>query len=599
MAMNFPHLPRGIQIAIGAVCAFLAAIVIFLILMTSSAFGTPVTNWALGVWGPDGASVSRAHTRFPGITTFVFRDFRAPETAEISGGTVSVNPFGFIPGLSWVSRADAENGYIALSPGGPEDGDDFSLRKLRALIDEVSVREIDVRYTRKDVTNVIAISTASGSLRSGALHIDAAGGGSTLHFEGSAESSTLASLSGRLQLTGDNFADFAWLAGFAAPDTPPYDAVADITIGGRLWTFDFQPETMIGDSDLSGPLTLRFGEGTPVIDGDLRSANLDFDDLGIVFGVPIGVGTDETVGEEQIRARRILDESGRLIPNAVIDFTRLDAVDGNVKFHADQVSDAIFDIRGLKLEFQIDGRVVRAPVLELSFAEGQLSSYVTIDGSQSPAMTTAEGELTGVPFRNLAAEPYLRGTAFGQFKLEGRGDGFREAAASLNGRLSVWSQDAALLAIIAEAAALDIPETLSLMNETDGDKTYTPSRCAVISMTFENGVGRTDPALVDTDDRLVLILGEIGLQDEILDLSVQSDSKDPSFGTLMVDVKVGGTFRSPEISAFGPETVLQLGVAAALGSITGGLAALPFIEIGDAPDAPCADIIARTQSIRD
>ncbi|MFN3610183.1 MAG: AsmA-like C-terminal region-containing protein, partial [Hyphomonas sp.] len=347
------------------------------------------------------------------------------------------------------------------------------------------------------------------------------------------------------------------------------------------------------------PLHIQFGGETPIIDADLRSANLDFDDLGIIFGIPIGVGADETVNETQVRARQMLDESSRLIPNAVIDFARLDAVDGSVKFHAEQVSDAIFDIRGLKLEFEIEGRTVRAPVLELSFAEGQLFSYLTLDGSQSPAMTTAEGKLSGVPFSNLAAEPYLKGTAFGEFKLEGRGDGFRDAAASLDGRVALWSQDAELLAIVAEAAALDIRETLLLLNETEGNETYTPSRCAVMSMTFADGIGDANPALIDTEDRLVLITGDVNLKNETLELSVQSDSKGPSFGTLVVDVKVGGTFRSPEISAFGPETVLQIGIAAALGSVTGGLAALPFFEIGDSEDAPCADIVARAQTIRE
>ncbi|MFN3312147.1 MAG: AsmA-like C-terminal region-containing protein, partial [Hyphomonas sp.] len=457
---------------------------------------------------------------------------------------------------------------------------------------------IDVRYTRGGETSLIAISTASGSLRSGALVIDATGGDSTLHFDGNAQSSSLSTLAGRLNLTGDNFADFARLAGFASPDTPPYDAVADISIGGAVWTFDFQPETMIGDGDIAGPLTIEFGGETPIIDARLRSANLDFDDLGIVFGVPLGVGSSETAGEEQVRARRELDASGRLIPNAVIDFARLDAVDGTVTLEADEVSDAIFDIRGLKLEFEITGRVVRAPLLEVRFAEGVLSSYVTIDGSQSPAMTTAEGELSGVPFSNLAAEPYLRGTAYGEFKLEARGDGFREAASGLGGRLSLWSENAELLAIVAEASALDIFETLSLINEREGEETYTPSRCAVISILFENGVGRPDPALIDTEGRLVLVTGQVGLQNETLDLSVSSESKAASFGRLMVDVKVGGTFRSPDVSALGAETVLQLGIAAALASVTGGLAALPFFELGNAEDAPCAAIVARADSVR-
>ncbi|ABI76656.1 AsmA family protein [Hyphomonas neptunium ATCC 15444] len=566
--------------------------------MTFPAFGTPVTNWALGIWGPDGASVSRAHTRFPGVTTLDFQNFEAPEKVEIEGGTIRANLFGFIPGVSWVSRADAERGYIALAPGGDESGD-FSLRKLRALIDEVSIRDIDVRYTRNDLTNVIAIKTASGSLRSGALNIDASGGGSTLQFEGSAEASTLSSLSGRLRLAGDNFADFAWLAGFAAPDTPPYDAVADIRIGGDLWTFDFRPETRIGDSDLAGPLNIQFGGGTPIIDADLRSANLDFDDLGIVFGVPIGVGADETVGEEQERARRILDESPRLIPNAVIDFTRLDAVDGTVTFEANQVSDAIFDIRGLKLEIEIEGRVVRAPVLEVRFAEGQLSSYVTLDGSQSPAMTTAEGKLIGVPFANLAADPYVKGTVFGEFKLDARGDGFREAAGSLDGRLSTWSQDADLLAIVAEGAALDVGEILLLLNERAGEEVYTPGQCAAISVAFTDGIGAMDPALIDTEDSLVLLNGEIDLKQETLDLRVQSEAKDASFGTLVGDLTISGTFRSPRLSVLNPEIALQIGIAAALASVTGGLAALPFIELGDTPDAPCADILARAETTRE
>ncbi len=597
--MDDPRLTRSLEIALGVTASLAAATFILLLFMTRPGIGTPVTNWALGVWGPEGASVSRAHTGFPRLTRLAFRDFEAPETAEIAGGTVRMNLLGFLPGLSWISRAEMEDGYVALAPDQGNNGEAFSLRKLRRVIDEVAIRDIDVRYTRGSGTTVIAISTASGSLRSGALVIDATGGGSTLHFDGSARSSSLSTLAGRLNLTGDNFADFARLAGFASPDTPPYDAVADISIGGAVWTFEFQPETMIGDSDIAGPLSIEFGGETPIIDARLRSANLDFDDLGIVFGVPLGVGSNETASEQQVRARRELDASGRLIPNAVIDFARLDAVDGIVTLEADQVSDAIFDIRGLKLEFEIAGRVVRAPVVEVSFAQGTLSSYVTIDGSQSPAMTTAEGELSGVPFSNLAAEPYLRGTAYGEFKLEARGDGFREAASGLDGRLSLWSENAELLAIVAEAAALDIFQTLSLIDERDGEETYTPTRCAVISLAFENGVGRTDPAVIDTEGRLVLVTGQIGLQQETLDLSVSSESKDASLGRLLVDVRIGGTFRSPDISALGAETVLQLGIAAALASVTGGLVALPFFELGDTQDAPCATIVARADTVRE
>jgi uncharacterized protein involved in outer membrane biogenesis len=242
---------------------------------------------------------------------------------------------------------------------------------------------------------------------------------------------------------------------------------------------------------------------------------------------------------------------------------------------------------------------VRARGLEVSFAEGTISSYVTLDGSQSPAMTTAEGKLTGVPFSNLAATPYLKGTAFGEFKLEARGDGFREAAGNLEGRLSAWSQDADLLAIVAEGAALDIGEMLLILNDRAAEQVYTPGQCAVVSVAFAQGIGAMSPALIDTEDSLVLIDGEVDLKQETLDLRVQSEAKDASFGTLVGDVSIGGTFRSPRLSVLNAETALQIGVAAALATVTGGLAALPFIEIGDTPDAPCADILARAETTRE
>lgn len=590
-------LPRAVTVAFSVIVTLIGALVLLLALMTFPPIGTPVTNMALGVAGPDGASVSRAHTRFSSLNTVVFQGLEA-DRAEISSGSVRLNFLGFLPGVAWISRAEARDGFIEVERGQDRD-EGITIPQVRRLIDEVALTDIDVRYTRRGETNVISISEASGSLRAGSVQLKAAGGRSELEFAGSAEASTLNALAGQLRLRGENFADFAWVAGFAAPNTPPYDAVADIRIERNLWTIDFLPDTRIGDSDLAGPLTIRTGQDTPVIEANLRSANLDFDDLGILFGIPIGVGADETANEEQAEARAALDASGRLIPDATIDFTRLDAVDGTIRFAADEVSDAIFDIRGLKLEFEIEGRVVRAPVLELSFAEGQLAAYVTLDGSQSPAMTTAEGELTGVPFNNLAADPYVRGTAYGEFKLEGRGDGFRDTAATLDGRVSLWSQNAQLLALVAEASALDIPNTLALLDENEGEQTYAPTSCAVASLALQEGVGRADPVLFDTEKRLVVVTGDVNLGNETIDLSVQSDSKDPSFATLAVDVKVGGTFRSPELSALGPETVLQIGAAAVLGSITGGLAALPFIELGEASDAPCVDIVARAEQTRE
>lgn len=261
--------------------------------------------------------------------------------------------------------------------------------------------------------------------------------------------------------------------------------------------------------------------------------------------------------------------------------------------------DSIFDVTGLELDIAIEGRVVRAPLILMNFDQGALDAYVTIDGSRSPAVTTAEGNLDGVPMASLSLDPYLRGQSQGRFNMEAVGDGFRQAAANLDGKFSIWSTDADILALAVEGAALDLVEALSVLGENPDDRTYVETRCLAVVADFQQGVGTLSPAVVDTDDSVVVVRGDVNLQSEGLKLSVRSDAKDASLGTLVGDVGIGGTLRNPQIEPFSAETLAQFGIAGILGSLTGGLAALPFIEPGMAEDAPCGSLLARAEAATD
>lgn len=589
---------KPLKIALMVASGLLVAFVIFLLALTQPRWGTPFANWTLANWGPDGASVERAHLKFPAIRTAVIENLSVPGRVETDDMEARINVFGFLPFVSWVSKLEASDGYFRLT--GRDDNDEpTDLTDYRSIIDEIALQAIDVRLPREDGERVIRIEEATGSLRSGAISVSANGAGATLHFEGKADRSTLSSLEGDLRATGENFADVAALAGLAAPDTPPFDALLGVDIGDGVWQFDFRPETTIGDSDIHGPLKVTLGEGTPFIEADLISTTLDADDLGIVFGIPIGVGENETAGATQRAAREAYNQSDRLIPNVVIDFSRLDAVDGEITYTAESVVDSVFDVRALELEFEIEGRVVRAPLLLANFDQGSIDAYVTIDGTRSPAVTTAEGNLNNVSMSNLALEPYVRGTSEGRFKVETTGDGFRQAASTVNGEAAVWSTDADVLALAVEGAALDIGEALTVIDESPDDRTYTPARCLAAVINFNEGIGNLSPAVVDTEDSLVVVRGDVNLGNERLKLSVRSEAKDASLGTLIGDVGIGGTLRDPEMMPFNASTVAQIGIAAVLGSVSGGLAALPFIEPGGAKDAPCGSLLARAEAAAD
>ena len=578
------------------IAALLVIAVLFLLAMTQPRFGTPMANWALSQWGPEGSSVGQAHTKFPAITTVIADEVSLPDRLQVAELEMRTNPLGFLPFISWVSRLKASDGYVRFANDSEDSGkDDKSLNDYSRIVDEINVADIEVRIEDTDGRRTIYVRDGAGSLRSGTLSVYATGANSTLEFEGGTKQAA-SHIDGRLKMTGENFADLAGLAGLAAPDTPPFDIVMMVDVGEKSWAFEILPETRIGDSDLSGKVDVDPARDTPFIRADLTSQTLDADDLGIVFGIPIGVGEAETSGPAQEKARAAYERSDRLIPNGVIDFSRLDAVDGTIKYTAKSVTDSVFDVRGLKMDFDIDGRVVRAPLLQMSFVEGVLTAYATLDGSQSPAFTTAQGTLDGVPFDNLSLSPYLRGTADGKFNISAPGNGFQQAAAGLEGNVALWSRDADILALAAEGAALDIGEAITLLGESADNRTYANARCAAVAIDFTGGIGTLDPAVVDTDDSVVVLRGDINLGDETLKLSLRSDAKDASLGTLVGDVSIGGTLRHPQIQPISASTLAQFGIAAVLGSLSGGLAALPFIEPGMASDAPCGALLAEAEA---
>ncbi|QYJ01351.1 AsmA family protein [Thalassovita mediterranea] len=573
----------------------LLAFLLFLLALTQPRFGTPVANALLGAFGPDGSRVETAHTRFPAVLVVEGEGLVVPGRVSAERIEAQVNLFGFLPFVSWLSYLEAENGSVRIEDNGESDGDGPGLKSARRIVDKVSLTSVTMQVVRPDETREVEIETARGSLRSGAFILEARGAGSRLSFDGRT-SDAFSKLDGGLRLRGENFSDVADLVGLAAPDTPPYDMRLTVDIGPERWTLNVDPETRIGDSDLYGEINVMPGGEVPLVNAELTSAALDADDLAIVFGIPIGVGEGETTGERAQRARTAYEQSGRLIPDVEIDFARLDAVDGSVSYTAETVTDSLFDIEGLGLDFEIEGRLVRAPRIYLDFAQGEFRGYATLDGTQSPAHTDARGTLSNVAFDNLSLSPYLRGGADGEFEVTTDGNGFRDAAATMNGTVSIWSTDADILALAAEGAALDLGEVITLLGEAPEDRTYVDARCAAIVANFENGVGTLSPAVVDTDDSLVVVRGDVNLSNEALRLSVRSEAKDASLGTLIGDVAIGGTLRDPSIQPFSAGTVAQFGIAGILASVSGGLAALPFIEPGMAQDAPCGDLLARAQN---
>ncbi len=569
--------------------ALLLAWIILNVLLANPRFGTPAVNWALGAFAARDAKVETAQLKHPFSDTFVTRGLNWPDRATAKEVDVAFDLFGFLPGRAWTKFLRARDGDVTLLKSAAKRNTAFDPQKF---INRIDAQNITLHYTRRDVPREVTIVEASGSFAKGNVKAEAASGASRITYDGSAAVKGGGSLSGAVTATGENLADLAELVGVSAPDTPPFNLTGALDMENRSWSVT-DIKGRMGDSDIGGAVAIDLKPDKPFLNVDLTSASLDFDDLGVVFGIPVGVDEGETTNETQRKARAAFNRSSRLIPDARIDVSRLAAVNGDISFDAAKVVDAPSGINALLFKGELRDSILDFERVLVKTATGDLDAKVRIDAQKEPAQTKASGKLENVAITRVVATQFVKGTLNGSFALNLTGSGFREAFGSATGEAGVWSSDSEVAKIATEAAGLDAGEILLLLATESGEnREYLKSKCLVANIAFADGRATFSPAIVDNSDSTIIAQGGVDLKTERLDVQVMSDPKDVSIGKLFGDIRVKGTLRDPAIEALNTKTILQAGFAGLLSTVTGSLLALPFIETGGGEDAPCADIVA-------
>ena len=435
------------------------------------------------------------------------------------------------------------------------------------------------------------IVSADGSFSKGNVRAEATSGKNKLTFDG-LQRDWGGSLTGNITAQGQNLKDLADIAGASAPDTPPFNIKGALSVHSQTWSVENLTGRM-GDSDLGGLVRINLAQKKPLLTVDLTSNSLDFDDLGVVFGIPLGTGKGETENAEQVKAKEVYDRSARLIPDARIDFTRLAAVNADINFVAAKVVDAPMGINAMTLKGALRDSVLDFERAFVKTSTGDLDAKININASKDPAVTKANGDLKNVAISRFIDTPMVRGSLNGKFALTLTGSGFREAAGTANGEVGLWSNNSELAKFAVEGAGLDLGEILLLWaTEDKREPQYIKSRCLAANIAFKDGQATLKPAVIDNKDSLVAATGGVNLKNESVDIEVFARPHDVSIGTVSGDIRIRGTLRNMTFQALNEETALQAGLSALLATISGPLGVLPFIQTGGEPDAPCATLLA-------
>lgn len=564
--------------------------------MTQPRFATPITVWVVELTTGREATLESARLRlFPlgyELRTLEIDGEVAPYRLETLD--TRVNAIGVLPGRPLIAEARIANGQAGIELKGEDRGEGGGFLDY---LDEIVHAEIEnfVFILSKDgETEEFTLNTATGRPASGEFEAAGQGGGATVFFKGRAAGSTLTDdLRGALTLRGENFADFADLLGLAAPDTPPYELNGELSAGEDVWRLNGISGT-VGDSDLAGDFEVQLGRERPLIIADLQSQSLDLDDLGILVGAPSQTSETANALQEEVNAEYAA--SDRIIPDSTLDLSRLHAVDADVSFQADAINAGPVPLEAFRFDMDLENGVLRFTPLAFEAAQGNLDADIVIDASGDVAQHSIEGAVTDVRLEQIAGGQFARGGLEGRIDLGASGNGFREAAASADGALTMFTRDGQMRALGSEAAGLDLGEVvLLLLTEEAGQPEFDRLNCAVARFELTDGLARTAPVVFDSEDSLIIAEGQVNLDDESVDLRIESDAKDFSWGTLLGDPVVTGTLRNPEIGVEAGESAVQAGIAALLSTVAGPLAALPFFETGGGENADCGALLARAE----
>jgi len=396
---------------------------------------------------------------------------------------------------------------------------------------------------------------------------------------------------------GPDLADLFPLTGVALPNTPPYNLRGRLERDDLVWRVD-DLGGRVGDSDLSGDLSVTTGRERPLLKADLRSRSLDFDDLGAVFGAAPKAGPGETASPEQAAMARSMVARQRIFSDAPLDMQRMRAMDADVTYKALSIRDTPIKLSSGSVRVRLDNGLLKAQPLRLDLPRGRVEGQATLNARNATPATDIDLRLTNsrietlIPLSFQGSTP-VTGVLVGRAKLAGQGDSVHKTFASADGEVTVVAPSGEMRKAIAELLGVNVIKGLGLLNKKD----MTPIRCGVAHFQTRDGVMRADRIVLDTGPVLVKGEGTVNLATERIDLRFRGHDKKFRLVRVLLPVTAKGPLMAPKLGVEPGAALAQGGAALTLGSLLSPLAAiLPFVDPGLAKEANCGALLAEAKA---
>ena len=394
-----------------------------------------------------------------------------------------------------------------------------------------------------------------------------------------------------LTVRGASMADLFTLIGVAIPASRDYRMNATMTKVGPEYRVTGIRST-IGDSDLSGDLTVTLKQPRLLIAGDLTSQSANIVDLGPAIGYDpdrlAALGTEGMIGAGGGR---------RVLPDARLRTDALKNFDADLRLRIKTIRARSFPVSDVDAQIALDNSKLSVSPFSFVMARGKVNGDVVVNARRSPVVTDYDIRMGSTPIGVAMAgfgieKSGTSGTMKGRIQLRGTGDSVRQSLANASGRIAVILPKGTLNARNSQLSELDIG--------TFAQKMFTKKlndpvniNCGLIAFTVRDGLAAADPVLIDTHDNVVTGRGGFSFRSEAIDMAFRADSKQFSLFSAQSPIGLEGMFAAPHVDPLSDELLARAGAGIGLALVAAPVAGvLAFVDVGDAKSTACGPVLA-------
>lgn len=374
-----------------------------------------------------------------------------------------------------------------------------------------------------------------------------------------------------LTLSGPNLSDIYPLLGIPGPPTPPYRITGKLDREAGIWKF-VQSSWRVGESDLTGEVTIDERKKPELLTAKLVSQKLVFEDLAPLVGATPARRTNVSPKQAQTQAQ--LEASGDFFPNVPLHVEKLRAMNMDVTLDAKRViAPAWLPVQAIAFRVVIqNGNATVKPLTLSVMGGGSIAGEMSIDARTDDPKVRSSLRLTDIELKNFFRESRYfdatQGRIQGRVVLAGTGRSLAQVMGSANGHMAFALGGGSVSSLMVSLAGLQIFDALVLY--VTGDNRI-PIKCAVSRLNFQQGNVVFDRTLLDTQKSVLHVKGQLSLKSQAVKAEIDADPKSFDLLDLHGAVMVEGKLRAPRISL-------------------GRVVPIPTPVFGNAKDVPCASL---------